>query len=117
MEIHSDRVPIARILGQAAFDDPAQKQWRTRVARGYWRQLVVDNRIQRRGGRLPPEGGPTRGHLLEDQTERELIGTEAGCGSSGLLRAHVGNRSGPESQLRLRLTVVYGRMGGALLAH
>jgi hypothetical protein len=94
MEISCRRVPLSRVFCQTALDNPAKRHRHACIQHGRVRRLVIDDGIERRRGRVPPEGRPTACHLEQDQTERELIGTIVACRSTRLFRAHVWHGTG-----------------------
>ena len=79
------RVALGRILGQAALDDPAQRRRHRGVERRDLGRLLDDDPGQRLRPAHVLEGGPARGHLVEDGAARELVGAEVQRPALGLL--------------------------------
>ncbi len=87
--------PGRGLLLQAAQDDALELDRQTRgdlADRGRIGELDGANALKFRGVG-PVEGVPPGGELVEDQTEGEDVGLDAGLARDELLRRHVGDRS------------------------
>src|SRR5262249_35597561 len=109
-EVARRAVAVQRVLGEAALDDTGKIRRNGVPER--WRVVSQDRgeRLARGAGRKRPTA---RRHLVEDRTERELVGAEVERTSGGLLGRHVADRSEHDARLRLPREGL-GQAGAAL---
>jgi hypothetical protein len=99
-EVFARGIPAPRILGEQALDDPAHRGRRLRRELADRLGLFLDDCHERFGAALSLEGAFSRGHLVEDRAERELVGTVVDGLSARLLGRHLTGRAHDGAPLR-----------------
>src|SRR5204863_10016606 len=105
-EVFRRGVAVLAVLCQAAIDEPAERRGNARVQAVDRLGRVLDYGGQRLNGRRALEGTLAGRHLVEDETEGELVGAEVERLPARLLGRHVACRAedeaGPCHRLRKR---------------
>jgi hypothetical protein len=92
-QVAGRREAVLRVLGEAAFRDPAQRRGRPRVEARDRLRVFADDGGERLGGRRALERPRPGRHLEQDRSERELVAPEVGRLARGLLGRHVADRA------------------------